>query len=100
LTPTENVTNPTIHTTNTLKCVEDAYVLTCSRIVFKPTIKKIVLTDKRGTNDIHIEVSGNRDYVVRLIASGIMGLMTDKGYEPKVDVELLKTPPSNPDPPL
>jgi len=81
-------------------CVKDAPNLTCSRIRLKPTIKKIVLTDKRGTNDIHIDVSGNRDYVVRLIASGIMGLMTDKGYEPKVDVELLETPNSNPDPPL
>lgn len=100
MTPTENVTNQPIQQTQIQKCVEDVYILTCSRIRLKPTIKKIVLTDKRGTNDIHIEISGNRDYKVRLIASGIMGLMTDKGYKPKIDVELLETSSSNPDPPL
>ena len=100
MTQPENATNQPTQRTQTLNCVEDATVLTCSRIKLKPTIKKIVLTDKRGTKDINIEISGNQDSKVRLIASGIMGLMEDKGFEPKLDIQLLKTSHSNPDPPL
>ena len=92
----------TQHTQETLlnTCVKDVVFLTCSRIRLKPTIEKIVLTDKRGTKVLKVEVSGLIDHEVRHIASGIMGLMTDKGYEPEIDIKLIEPDNSNSDPPL